>query len=260
MPANEPAVKDTDDATDRFAILTYHIVGDEPKRQYATSGRDFTRQLSYLKAEGYIAENLELLEQRLRGRSPFPSRYVVITLDDGHESSMYAADVLAAMGCGATFCVIRDRSQGREGYIRPADIRELRKGGFSIASHGVSHRRLTRIPRSECLHELWGSKEWLEDLLGGEVRHFAAPGGDFDSRVTELAFRVGYTLFGTCTEDMNRASRLRLPGLLNRINVRAHFSMEDFRSIVEGRRLFYWKRQARAAVLTIPKLCLRGGA
>ena len=243
-----------------FACLTYHIVGGQREDQYTVSGLMFGAQLAYLREEGYVTESLTQLEERLRGQNPFPARYAVLTLDDGHCSSMHAADMLAASGCGATFCVIRDKSEGGGDYVRPAQIRELRSAGFSIASHGVTHRKLSKLTRPECVRELTDSKTWLEDVLGEEVRHFAAPGGYFNSQTTELAFREGYTLFATCIEDMNCTDRLVLPGVLNRVNVRAHFSMDAFRSIVEGRRPFYWKRRARAVALTIPKLCLQGGA
>ena len=256
MPADEQLR--SADSRDTFACLTYHIVGGQPAHQYQISCHAFVSQVRYLNENGYTVESLEHLERRIHSESPFPTRYVTITVDDGHKSSMSIADVLTSFGFSATFCIVRDKSQGHEGYIRPAQIRDLQRAGFSIASHGVTHRKLSKLARPECVRELRDSKLWLEDVLGREVSHFIAPGGYFNSQVTKLAFAEGYSLFGTCTEDMNRPSRLKLRRLLNRVNIRAHFSMDDFRAIIEGHRLFYWRRQARAAVLAIPKVCLHG--
>ncbi len=244
--------------TVRFACLTYHVLGERSENQYQVSKDGFCNQLGHLKAAGYSVENLDQLEKRLRDHAPFPDRYVVVTLDDGHRSGIYAAEALFSAGCNATFCVVRQKSQHRSGYLREAQIRDLRRSGFSIASHGVTHGRLTQMTRSRCIQELRDSKAWLEDLLGEEVRHFAAPGGYFNARVTQLAFEEGYMLFGTCVEAMNSTDRLTLPAVLNRVNVRSHFPMSTFQSILEGDPLFYWRRRVRGAVLAIPKFLSRG--
>lgn len=58
-----------------------------------------------------------------------------------------------------------------------------------------------------------------------------------DSRslyVLRTAQEQGYVLTGTCNEWMNSAQAMRLPGVVNRVNVRRHFSMSDFRRILEG--------------------------
>ncbi len=79
----------------KFAGLTYHVI-DEEAKQYILSERQLREQVGLLKAEGYVVDGFEQLEARLRSGQGVPRRYVVLTVDDGHESSMRAADLLEA--------------------------------------------------------------------------------------------------------------------------------------------------------------------
>ncbi len=240
----------------RFACLTYHVIG-EGASQYSVNERQLRAHLALLKAEAYFVEGFEELEARLRMKQEWPTRYVVLTVDDGQESSMRAADVLEEYGCQATFFLTRDRCLKKPGFIRGAEIRELRKRGFSLGTHGTTHRKLTFMPEQACIEELKGSKQWIEDVLGEEVRYMAAPSGYINARVMKLTHEQGYALTATCNEWMNSRQTMTLPGKVNRVNIRQHFSMQAFRHAVEGYPGFYIWRQARAAALVIPKQLLR---
>lgn len=239
----------------KFACLTYHKIGAGAD-QYTVSEKQIRDQLSLLKAEAYVVEGFEQLEVRLRSDQELPARYAILTLDDGHESAMRAADMLEEHGCKATFFLTRDRSRERPGFIRDAQIRELRRRAFSLGTHGTTHRKLTFLPEKECVKELRESKEWLEFVLGEEVGYMAAPGGFINSRIAELSFQLGYVLLGTCDEWLNSPKTLTLPGMVSRVNVRQHFSPSNFRRIIEGSPTFYLWRRVRAAALWIPKQLL----
>ena len=240
----------------KFACLTYHIIGPGDG-QYTLAERRFRDQLAFLCGEGYVVEGFEELEVRLRAGGRFPERYVVLTVDDGHESSMRAAELFEAYGCRATFFITSDRALKKARYLREPEICELRKRHFSIGAHGATHRKLTFLSESACIEELERSKRWLEQALGEEVRYMAAPGGYVNARVLQLACDQGYVLTGTCSEWMNSISTMCLPGTVNRVNIRQRFSLEVFRRVVEGKLGFYFGRQARAAALWIPKQMLR---
>lgn len=240
----------------RFACLTYHVIGKDGS-QYTLDEAQFEAQLAFLEGEGYVVDDFEQLEARLRSKQGIPNRYVVLTIDDGHESSMRAADMLQTYGCRATFFLTRDRCLRKSHFIRDSQIRELRKAGFSMGTHGTTHRKLTFIPPAACVVELNESKQWLADLLGEAVRYMAAPGGYINDRVLRLACRSGYTLIATCRERMNLLERTCLPGTVNRVSVRQHFSLQEFRYAIGGRTAFYLMRQIRAATLALPKQLLR---
>jgi peptidoglycan/xylan/chitin deacetylase (PgdA/CDA1 family) len=239
----------------KFACLTYHHIG-EGTSQYTLSESQLHAQLAFLKNEGNVVEGFEQLEARLRLGQGVPRRYVICTLDDGHESSMRAADLLEKYRCRATFFLTRDRSLKRPGFIRAPDIRELRRRGFSLGTHGTTHAGLTFLSNERCVKELKQSREWLEDVLGEEVRYMAAPGGFINSRIIDLAWQQRYVLTGTCYEWMNSPETMALPCTVNRVNVRRHFSPKTFRHIVEGHWSFYTWRQVRALSLWIPKRLL----
>jgi len=236
----------------KFACLTYHAIGNE-STQYVISEGQLRNQLEFLSQEGFVVEGFEQLEFRLRANSNFPRKYVLLTVDDGHESAPRVADLLERCGCNATFFPTRDKALGQPGYLRPQEICELRRRGFSLGTHGTTHRNLTAMSEQACAAELEESKQWLEDVTGKEVRFMAAPGGFVSHRVLRLAYGFGYKLIGTCRESVNSVSTLNLPGTLNRVNVRHHFTLADFRRIVENDFGFYLRRRIRSSLLWLPK-------
>ena len=242
--------------TTNFACLTYHLIGEGPS-PYVVPEHQLVAQLAFLKAEGYRAEGFEELEARITSRQTAPSLYVILTVDDGHESSMRAADLFEANGLRATFFLTRDRCEKKLHFIRPREIRDLRKRGFSLGTHGTTHRKLTFMPEHACVEELKGSRDWLEDMIGEKVRYMAAPGGYINHRVLRLARENGYLLTGTCNEWMNSLAALDMPGTVNRVNIRRHYGLRQFGKIVGGNARFYAWRQIRAAALSLPKQLLR---
>jgi peptidoglycan/xylan/chitin deacetylase (PgdA/CDA1 family) len=239
-----------------FACLTYHDIG-EKDNQYTVSHVQMHAQMSFLHAEGYTVEGFEQLQNRLDSDQSLPDRYVVVTMDDGLSSTMLAADCLEQHGFKATFFVIRDSCLKKPGFIREREIRELRQRGFSLGTHGTTHRKLTKIPEEQCRHELLSSRAWLEDLLGEPVHFMAAPGGFINSLVMRIAAEQAYLLVATCNEWMNVFSpELQMSLKVNRVNIRRHFSSMAFRNIVEGQLQFYLRRQLRSSVLWLPKQLL----
>ncbi len=236
--------------------MTYHMVGAGASR-YTIGEKQFRAQMELLKADGYVVEGFEQLENRLRAGQVLPHPYVILTVDDGHESAMLVADILAEYNCQATFFVTRDRSLKQRGFIRGPGIRELRRRRFSLGTHGTTHRKLTLMSEESCIDELRGSKEWLEDVISEEVRYMSAPGGFINARIMKLAHEYGYILIGTCNEWMNSPKAMTLPGEVNRVNIRRHFAIGDIQRIVEGHLGFYVWRQVRAAALAVPKQLLR---
>lgn len=240
-----------------FSCIAYHGIGDGPER-YVVTPRDFDAQLSFLSSEGYVVESFEQIEQRVIAGGEQPHRYVVLTIDDGPKSVLWAADRLQTRGFLATVFVTRDRCRQNSRFITESEIRKLRICGFSFGTHGLTHRKLTCIPIKECVEELVVSKQWLEDVLGEEVRYMAAPGGFLNHAIVQLAYRVGYSLIATCKESMNSLALATPPALVARVSIRPQFSLRTFRYILEGRQTFYIVRQIRAAALAIPKILLTG--
>jgi peptidoglycan/xylan/chitin deacetylase (PgdA/CDA1 family) len=239
----------------QFATLTYHAIGPG-NSSYSVGHQQLREQLARLWGEGYVVEGFEQLEDRLRSGRALPRRYAVITVDDGYESAMWAAEIFAERGCFATFFLTRDWCMNRPGFLSPAEIREIRDAGFSVGTHGTSHRKLTFLSEEACFGELVGSKFWLEDVTGEEVRYMAAPAGFINKRVLRLERGLGYVLVGTCVERMNSPEAVRELGSVSRVNIRSYFSLRDFERIIGGHFGFYLWRQARSTALALPKQLL----
>lgn len=245
----------TEDVSSQFACLTYHKVGEE-EDQYTTSEARLRAQFSFLRAQGYRAEGFEELNARLHTRGELPDRYAVLTFDDGDLSAMHAADLLEEYGFKATFFITRDRCLHKPGFIRTPQVQALRRRGFSLGTHGTTHRKLTRMTVEECRKELAESRAWLEDVIGAPIYFTAAPGGFISTRVLRLVAEQGYRMLGTCSERMNTVQKPRGLQVVRRVNIRRGFSMASFRRILEGHAGFYLCRQLRSAALWLPKQLL----
>ena len=85
-------------------------------------------------------------------------------------------------------------------------VKAVRKDGFTIGAHTVSHRILTRIPLREAEWEITESKQRIERHLGEPVRHFAYPNGtqaDWDPKIKRLVRRAGFETASTTVRGCN---------------------------------------------------------
>ncbi len=92
-------------------------------------------------------------------------------------------------GVRATLFVIAedlDNSRKREMLMGAVRL------GHEIASHSLTHRKLTELDRDEKRREIFGSRERLMRDLGVEARGFRAPGFALDQESFELIDEAGY--------------------------------------------------------------------
>jgi len=87
----------------------------------------------------------------LLSSSPAPARagMVSIVFDDGLESVyQYAFPVLEKLGLPATVGIIANRvGRGDPDFMTVAQIRDLAKAGWEVASHSLTHKRPIDIPK-----------------------------------------------------------------------------------------------------------------
>lgn len=60
---------------------------------------------------------------------------------------------------------------------------------FSIGSHTITHRHLTKIPPEEAYYEILASKTMLEDLFGVKIDKFAPPRGYTNEQLTTVTMK-----------------------------------------------------------------------
>jgi len=100
-----------------------------------------------------------------------------------------ALDLFARRGIRATVFVI---AQDLDDVRKHPLIAEAARRGHEIASHSLTHRKLTSLRREEKRREIFESRQRLQQRLGVEVRGFRAPGFFLDRESLELVNAAGY--------------------------------------------------------------------
>jgi peptidoglycan/xylan/chitin deacetylase (PgdA/CDA1 family) len=128
---------------------------------------------------------------------------VVLSADDGYHSiyenvypllKRYRMTMTLALITG---CITEGKPSYRpsDRFLNEREIREMIDScGIEIASHSVTHVRLTQFSNERVWHEVVDSKHALESLFGTEVITFVYPYGYMDGRVREIVRRAGYKL------------------------------------------------------------------
>jgi hypothetical protein len=89
---------------------------------------------------------------------------------------------------GTLFVIARDLEDSRKREL----LREAVRQGHEIASHTLTHRKLTALNREEKRREIFESRERLSKELAVEVRGFRAPGFALDREALEMIAEAGY--------------------------------------------------------------------
>ena len=92
-----------------------------------------------------------------------------------------------------------------EELMDESQIREWLAAGHQIGSHSMTHRNLRHLNPVEMREEISGSKKFLEDRFGIEVRHFCYPYGSWNETVRNLVIEAGYRTACTLEFGVNDA-------------------------------------------------------
>jgi peptidoglycan/xylan/chitin deacetylase (PgdA/CDA1 family) len=177
------------------AILAYHAL-DESGAVTAVSPDRFRKHLESLARSGYHVVELDRVVDWLTVGRPLPRRAVVVTFDDGYRSvRTEALAELRRREAPATVFLTTGHCGGRNDWptqppavprqemLRAEDLRDLHAAGWTVGAHSVTHPHLTALDPAAARREIDESRRWLEELLGGPVRHFAYPYGESDPRL-----------------------------------------------------------------------------
>lgn len=114
--------------------------------------------------------------------------YITSSWDDGDPLDLRVAKLLTKYGVRGTFYI--PRATGGP-IVTPSQIREL-GAAFEIGAHTLEHDSLVGMTEKQALHEMVGSKAWLEDNLGQPCLMFCPPLGRFTKQHLRLAVRAGF--------------------------------------------------------------------
>ena len=221
-------------------ILMYHrirspqcpVPGESPEEaRYAVTLEGFSRQMDHMRKRGYFGVSLgRAVDGHLEGDGD-PQRHVVLTFDDGNRSDHeHALPILLENGFTATFFITGNRVGHPEG-LGEAEIRSLCASGMEVGSHGMTHRFLSELSRSDQQSECRQSREALSAITSARVRFFSVPGGRYTGETMGILRELSYE--GVCTSVFGY-SRLAddLFGL-KRIPVTRSTTPEHFRGFLE---------------------------
>jgi peptidoglycan/xylan/chitin deacetylase (PgdA/CDA1 family) len=174
-------------------ILLYHHVG------YSTTGDDvyyvspetFDRQMNLLYQWGYKTITVEVLARAIREGAELPAKPIVLTFDDGSETTYTTALPIVQRYHFTGVSYIVYNYVGITSYMDTDQIRALYAAGWEIGSHSLSHVDLTARPDRQ-MDEIVQSRRQLESLLGVPVLSFAYPFGAYNSDALHYAHFAGY--------------------------------------------------------------------
>ena len=187
-------------------ILTYHRFGNKRDRMIVTS-EAFASQMAYLRDNGYRVIPLSSLLPFLKGEAALPQRSVVITLDDGYQSSHEIAyPILKKFGFPATIFVYSDFVGARDA-MNWGTMRNMAASGLiDFQPHSKSHPHLARRQQQESwsayharvTEEIRAPGQKIQQQLGQPLYSFAYPYGETNERViAELednSYQLGVTV------------------------------------------------------------------
>jgi peptidoglycan/xylan/chitin deacetylase (PgdA/CDA1 family) len=193
----------TDDGFQVVPILSYHSFADHCSSSLCQPARVFDQQMKYLKENGYRVISLEELLEFLKYRHSLPKRSVVISIDDGYRSVYNIAwPILKKYGFRATLFIYTDFVGVSKNAITWDQLREMKKNGFEIGAHTMSHCDLTKQNKGEDTQayisriekELSTSKQIIDKKLNQNTVFLAFPYGRYDQRVLDMCKRLGYKI------------------------------------------------------------------
>jgi peptidoglycan/xylan/chitin deacetylase (PgdA/CDA1 family) len=168
-------------------ILKYHSISSNlfgqshPYYQINTNPEVFSRQMRWLKGQGYRGIHLSEMLDGLASRLDM-SKHVVITFDDGYRDFFTEAfAILKQCGFSATVFLVTDRIRKtpmrNEGvdYLTWGDVRQLHSEGVRFGSRTVTHPDLRSLDLDQIDYEIGYSKEVIEQELGEAVESFSYP-------------------------------------------------------------------------------------
>ncbi len=223
-----------------YRILTYHHISKTPPDSHSLSIRHFREHIAFLK-DHYPIISLPQLVSGLKNERELSKGSVCITFDDGYsEAAGAVGEILLKNGVPACFFVITGVLDGTQkpygmNYMNWDDVRDLKKSGFGVGSHTVTHRSLGTLNTQEIEQELRDSYNRLVSELHTTPDGLSYPYGtyrDFSDLSTATAVTCGYPYAVTAIHGLNQAGcdlfRLR------RTTITAGDGLKTIKMIMKG--------------------------
>lgn len=224
-----------------YRILTYHRVEQNPSDSHSLKIKHFRDHVAFLK-DHYPVVSLTEMVLGLQGKIALEPGAVCITFDDGYaEAAGLVAEILHKYRATASFFIITGvldrKQQGYQGisYLIWDQVRELKKDGFLIGSHTITHRSLGNLSPKNVQLEVQESYNRLETELGVAPDGLSYPFGtyrDFSDEVISITRSCGYPYAVTAIHGLNHIGCD--PFRLKRTTITAGDGLKTFKLIMKG--------------------------
>ncbi len=187
-------------------IMMYHSVSLEDESPMSTvSPKRFSKQMNFLKRNGYQVITLEDLIEGTKTRKKFQHKTVVITFDDGYQDNYRNAfPILKEYHFPAAIFLISDSTGVSPNLLTWDQIKEMSQNGITFGSHTRQHVYLPEQSEAQLKDEIEGSKRVIEEHLGKPVYYFAYPSGGFSDHIKSLVAMAGYKAALTTNRGYDR--------------------------------------------------------
>lgn len=187
---------------EHVTTLALHDVQPDLRDSITMPESAFKDFVEFVFKSGYVLCSMKDYLQK----TPTARRNAIIcTFDDGYESlANIAMPILSRYSFTATVFVCtslfgKDNTWNNKDpklrrHMTTAQLRQLQDNGWEIASHGVTHRNLSKLNLADVEYELSQSKEILENLFG-EVLSYAYPYGDYNKSILRLVGKYYHYAF-----------------------------------------------------------------
>ncbi|THU39538.1 polysaccharide deacetylase family protein [Niastella caeni] len=201
-------------------VLCYHNINIKPTKEndYTISAFHFEQQVKALYDSGYRSILPGQLYDHLTKGIALPSKTVMLTFDDTHESHFsMAAPVLEKYGFRGVFFIMTV-CIGRKNYLTAQQIKMLAAMGHSIQCHTYDHPPVKKITGEQWQQQVDKPVKKLEAITGKRVEYFAYPFGVWSEQaIIELkkrGIKAAFQLSGkkSTTEPLYTIKRMLIPG------------------------------------------------
>lgn len=187
-----------------MSILCYHEVDPHWQSTLAVTPDAFAEQCAWLSQRRVL--DLDQAAPLAAATGRLPRGASCITFDDGFVGvGTHAWPILRKHGLPATVFIVAETVVGDEpvhwvdgtepgvlSTMTRDEVAALAAEGMTIGSHSRHHHDLTTLTEAEAFADLAASREILEELTGGPVKHLAYPRGRHNAAVRRAASRAGF--------------------------------------------------------------------
>lgn len=118
---------------------------------------------------------------------------VTTSWDDGQKGDIKLAELLTKYGIKGTFYITKSYRDPLE----KLDVAEIDRE-HEIGAHTLNHVDLTKVSLLEAEREIKGSKAYIEELIGHDIKMFCYPYGRYNKGVQSVVEDAGFIGARTC--------------------------------------------------------------